>query len=261
MSRGMSTHGRAWEGMDMHGDAWTCMETRGHAWRGMETHIHAGFLGEKQGDSGGGGKRMPGAECLHACPCVSMHVHASPCMSMRLHACTCREMCGHASLLFPPRIALFSPQKVMHMAYTQCVHGVCMAYTCVSMVSGGKQGDPGGNTAHPPQEARVTRGAERPSSAVATTRRGAQLARDSAAARRSLQIDGGASPRRQGGCSAFRALDTTIRRTGRKAQSYAQGLVATLALRCLFEDDVRFEVSGQFDSAQGYQGAIQLSII
>ena len=59
----------------------------------------------------------------------------------------------------------------------------------------------------PPQEEGVTRGAERPSSAVATTRRGAQLARDSAAARRSLQIDGGASPRRQGGC---RALDTTI---------------------------------------------------
>ena len=35
-----------------------------------------------------------------------------------------------------------------------------------------------------------------------------QLAQDRAAAR-TLQIDGGASPRRQGGCSAFRALDTT----------------------------------------------------
>ena len=55
---------------------------------------------------------------------------------------------------------------------------------------------------HPKRgELRVARGAERPSSAVATTRRGARLAQDRAAARRSLL----ASPRRQGGCSESKA--------------------------------------------------------
>ena len=53
---------------------------------------------------------------------------------------------------------------------------------------------------HPKRgELRVARGAERPSSAVATTRREARLAQDRAAARRSLL----ASPRRQGGWSGF----------------------------------------------------------
>ena len=85
---------------------------------------------------------------LHACPCLSMLLHASPCLSMRLHACTCREMCGHASLLFSPRIALFFPQKVMYMAWTWRGHGVDMAYTRVSMFLGEKQGDPGGNACH-----------------------------------------------------------------------------------------------------------------
>ena len=85
---------------------------------------------------------------VHASPCVSMRLHASPCMSMPLHACTCREMCGHASLLFSPRIALFFPQKVMYMAWTWRGHGVDMASPRVDMFLGEKQGISGGNTAH-----------------------------------------------------------------------------------------------------------------
>ena len=96
---------------------------------------------------GVGAAAVPGRRLNH-------DVHASPCMHMRLHATPCREMCGHASLLSPPRIALFFSQKVMCMAYPQCVHGVCMAYTRVYMFLGKKQCISGGNTAHTPHRAR-----------------------------------------------------------------------------------------------------------
>ena len=62
----------------------------------------------------------------------------------------------------------------------------------------------------------MARGAERPSSAVATTRREARLAQDRAAARRSLL----ASPRRQGGWSGFATLPLITMNGNQRSAAY-----------------------------------------
>ena len=49
----MGGHGDAWTCMETHGEAWRRMDMHGDTWRRKGTRVHAGFLGEKQGDSGG----------------------------------------------------------------------------------------------------------------------------------------------------------------------------------------------------------------
>ena len=81
---------------------------------------------------GVGAAAVPGRRLNH-------DVHASPCMHMRLHATPCREMCGYASLLPPPRIALFFFRKScawhIHSVYMACAWRI---HVCSSTCFWGK---------------------------------------------------------------------------------------------------------------------------